>query len=395
MKKNRNHPIIRIIRKELFRFLTDRKILASILLPGILIFCIYSLLGDALLSGFGGEERDEFRVAVIGESVTLNALADLHATQGATPTLEILTDEDDETLLRRRLTDGEIDLLVFVPSGFDALSGPSATVPELRVYYDSASVASSEAYAMLLSLLNAYESGLSNCFDVNLTPDTYDIADASALSATVYAMMMPMLLTMLLFAGCMTATPESIAGEKERGTIATLLITPMNRSHLAIGKVIGSSVTALLSGLSSFIGVMLSLPKLMGEEIAAGASYRVSDYLLILAVMLSLVLLFVSLISVLSTFASSVKEASTMLLPVMILVLGVGISGMFMPQAPSNLALYLIPIFGSVQSLSAIFSFAAQPMAILLVVVSNLAVTLGLIVLLAKMFSSERVMFRK
>ena len=74
-----------------------------------------------------------------------------------------------------------------------------------------------------------------------------------------------------------------------------------------------------------------------------------------------------------------------MLLPVMILVLGVGISGMFMPQAPSNLALYLIPIFGSVQSLSAIFSFAAQPMAILLVVVSNLAVTLGLIVLLAKL----------
>jgi sodium transport system permease protein len=183
--------------------------------------------------------------------------------------------------------------------------------------------------------------------------------------------------------------------DTERGTVATLLITPMKRSHLAVGKVIGSSVTALLSGLSSFVGVMLSLPKLMGEEIVEGASYGATDYLLILAVMLSAVLLFVSIISVLSALASSVKEASTMLLPVMILVMGVGVSGMFTGSLPTTPALYLIPIYGSVAALSSIFSYAVEPLSILLAVLSSLVSAVGLTVLLARMFASERVMFRR
>ena len=396
MRNNQRHPILRIIGKELYRFLTDKKILVSILLPGVLIFCLYSLMGDALMSGFGHDSGEEMRVAVIGESDLLTALADAYAAGGGEPSLSVFSAHEAMDSLSEKLKNGEIDLIAQIPSGIASLTGPASDTPlEIKLYYDSSKTASSEAYALVLSLLDAYESSLSNCFDVNRSPEMFDLADASELSAMVYSMMMPMLLTMLLFAGCMSATPESIAGEKERGTVATLLITPMKRSHLAIGKVVGSSVTALLSGLSSFIGVMLSLPKLMGEEVVEGAAYSVTDYLLILAVMLSTVLLFVSLISVLSALASSVKEASTMLLPVMILVMGVGISGMFTGSLPSTPALYLVPIFGSVQAISAVFSFAVEPLSIVFVVLSNLVCTLGLTWLLTRMFSSEKVMFRR
>lgn len=61
--------------------------------------------------------------------------------------------------------------------------------------------------------------------------------------------------------------PESIAGEKERGTIATLLVTPMRRSSLALGKVFSLSIIALLAGCSSFIGTFAALPKMMGGEL--------------------------------------------------------------------------------------------------------------------------------
>ena len=84
-----------------------------------------------------------------------------------------------------------------------------------------------------------------------------------------------------------------------------------------------------------------------------------------------------------------------MLLPVMILVMGVGVSGMFTGSLPSTPLLYLIPIFGSVQSIAAVFSFAVDPLAIILTVLSNLLSTVGLTFLLARMFSSERVMFRR
>ena len=60
----------------------------------------------------------------------------------------------------------------------------------------------------------------------------------------------------------------------------------MKRSALALGKTISLSVIALLSGISSFLGTMLSLPKLMGgEQNGMNASvYVLSDYLLLLGI---------------------------------------------------------------------------------------------------------------
>ena len=91
MRNNQRHPILRIIGKELYRFLTDKKILVSILLPGVLIFCLYSLMGDALMSGFGHDSGEEMRVAVIGESDLLTALADAYATGGGEPSLSVFS----------------------------------------------------------------------------------------------------------------------------------------------------------------------------------------------------------------------------------------------------------------------------------------------------------------
>ena len=79
-------------------------------------------------------------------------------------------------------------------------------------------------------------------------------------------MIMPFLFVVLLFSSAMSICCESIAGEKERGTIATLLVTPVKRSYLVLGKVISLGITALVSALVSFIGLMASLPKLIGSE---------------------------------------------------------------------------------------------------------------------------------
>jgi ABC-type Na+ efflux pump permease subunit len=60
-------------------------------------------------------------------------------------------------------------------------------------------------------------------------------------------MILPFLILSFLFSGCLAVTPESIAGEKERGTIATLLVTPIKRRELAIGKIISLSILATLA----------------------------------------------------------------------------------------------------------------------------------------------------
>jgi sodium transport system permease protein len=197
-----------------------------------------------------------------------------------------------------------------------------------------------------------------------------------------------------LFSGAMTVAPESIAGEKERGTIATLLVTPLKRWELALGKVISLSCIAVLSGASSFIGMMLSMPKMLGNmpEQASAALYSIGDYAVLFAIITSTVLMFVALISLISAFAKTIKEASTLVMPLMIVVMLVGALGM-LGSAQTDLLFYLIPIYNSVQCMVGIFSFSYQPLFVLLAVGVNLIVTAVCIVVLTKMFNSEKIVF--
>ena len=209
-------------------------------------------------------------------------------------------------------------------------------------------------------------------------------------------MLVPMLMMVFLFSGCMAVAPESIAGEKERGTIATLLVTPMKRSHLALGKIISLSVIAILSGLSSFLGTMLSLPKLMGgmEDISASV-YQASDYVMLLAVILSTVLVIVSLIAIISAFAKNVKEATTWVTPLMIVCMVIAITSMIDSMKPGNLFFYLIPLYNSVQCMAGIFSFTIELPAVIITVASNLAYAVIGVNVLTRMFSSERIIYTR
>ena len=178
--------------------------------------------------------------------------------------------------------------------------------------------------------------------------------------------------------------------------MATMLVTPVKRSHIALGKIFALSIIALLSGISSAAGVILSLPKLMGGAgDLTSAAYSVTDYLLLGVVILSTVLVLITLISIVSTFAKSTKEAQTYVMPIMILVMVIGVTAMFGSGAAADFYWYLIPLYNTVQCTIGIFSFSANAMFVALTVVSNLVFTaLGAFVL-TKMFNSEKIMFSK
>ena len=141
-----------------------------------------------------------------------------------------------------------------------------------------------------------------------------------------------MILLIFIFSGCMTIAAESIAGEKERGTLAKLLVTPTRHSSIAFGKILGLSVIGLLSGLSSFLGIMLSLPKMVQgmtqSDSVSALIYGPKEYLMLFLVIISTVLVVVGVLSVVSSFAKSVKEASLYATPLMIVASLLGLSSM-------------------------------------------------------------------
>ncbi len=391
----KNNAIFTIFKKELARFFKDRRTLVALIMPGILIYLLYSLMGGFMEDAFMPDE--EYTPIIYSVNTPDSAKALFEATE-----IEIIESEDVEAE-KQSITDGFADALIIFPEGFDEkissyspVAGEAA--PNIEIYFNSASTNSSMAYQTLTAVLDMFESQMTNLFDINRPSSeeqSFDLATDEDMTGMIFSMMMPMLLMMLLFSGCMAVAPESIAGEKERGTIATLLITPTKRSHIAIGKILALSVMALISGASSTIGTLLSLPKLMGGAVELGGiTYTTADYIMLAAVILSTVLVFITLISIISAYAKTVKEAGTYLTPLMIMSMLVGLSGM-MGSAATDHALYAIPIFNSVQSMIGIFSFEPDIVNVIITICSNIAVTAIGVFVLTRMFNSEKIMFNK
>lgn len=383
-----------VMKKELARFFKDRRLcLTTLLLPGLMIYVIYSFMGDALGSQFTVSEDYTYQIEAIHLPDSVAEMSEELPVQFRS------IDPSQQADALNAVQNQELDLLLIFPQDFDAQVAAydvssEAAAPNVEIYYNSAATESSEAYDQVTALLEAHETAIANKFDINRGSGTYDLADAQDLAGMTFASLMPMLIMIFLFSGCMAVAPESIAGEKERGTIATILVTPIHRSELALGKIFSLSIIALLSGLSSTIGVLLSMPKLMGGTDISMTVYGLGDYAMLGLVVLSTVLLLIALISIISAFAKSTKEAQTLIMPLMIIVMMIGVSGMFGEPTQDPL-LYLIPLYGSVQSMAAIFAFDFNMVHTAICVISTLCYAAACIFVLTRMFHSERIIFTR
>ena len=386
--------MLTIARKELAKFFSNRvSALVSIVLPGLLIFVLWSFMGSAMQDMFSPDEDVSPVVGVVNEPASVRALVQDSGIQ--TVPEEALPDAD---AMRERIDAGEVQAFAAFPEDFDAAvaaydpaSGKPA--PQVEIYANSADADSAAAASALEAALAAYESSLSNRFDVNAGEGPYDVAEERDLASSVVVSIVPLLLLILLFSSVMSIAAESVAGEKERGTMATLLATPIRRRDIALGKLLAITLIGLLIAASSMVGIFAGLPNMMGGGVNLNV-YGPVEYLLLALVVLSTALVMVMLITVVSTLASSVKEAGMYLTPLMIVVMLVGILGMF-GGVQEDLGYYLIPVYNSVQAMNGIFSFDFQAVNIVACVASNLVVTGVGVLVLQRMFDSERLMFSR
>jgi sodium transport system permease protein len=390
-----------IIKKEFARFFGDRQLLfTSVIMPGLLIYLIYTLMGSGMskMATEGADDLVVVRVENLPESVT--PLVEGMPSVAVSP--QLVSQEDIDNLESKDLN----EVLVRFPEGFDTLvaayspqSGEPA--PNVEIYYNSANNASSRVYHLLEGSLSAYEDQLSNRFDINRADSEqaqFDMASSDDVLGSILSKLIPMLILMMIFSGVMAIAPSSIAGEKERGTIATLLVTPMKRNELALGKVVSLSGMALLSGISSFVGIALSLPKMIRADAAGielGLNYTTSDYVVLLITILATVLVMASVVCILSALAKDVKNAGTMVVPFMLVVMFCGLMPMFQNGTPESLTAYLIPFYNSIQVMTATFAHEMKWLPVIVTLAANVVYTGIAVWVLTKMFNSEKVMFSK
>jgi len=387
-----------VFKKEVYRVLSDRRLIITVfLVPGLTIYLMYSLIGDVVSDQ--AEEIEQHKTILYQE----NMPSDLRGLLNAQLNIDILNLADLEEEYDELLLEGEIDVVLVFDDEFYQIITDQSGVPMLEAYYNDAKQNSAISYARITNVINQYReeiivNRLSDPSDYMVFDfDSQIVTDEQSAAGQGVASILPMLIVIFLFAGAMSIGPDAIAGEKERGTIATLLVTPIKRRDIALGKVFSLAILSLASALSSFVGVLLSLPKLLQLEGSNATMdiYGITDYAAILLVLMSTVLFITGLIAIISAYAKTIKEASMLIMPFYFIAIIVGILNSFNAGVSQETIVHLIPIYGPINLLAGIFTFDYLTVNLIIVVVSSILYTALFIYILNMMFKSEKIMFQK
>ena len=155
-----------------------------------------------------------------------------------------------------------------------------------------------------------------------------DLAERNQIAANVWSKIFPALLVIMTLTGAFYPAVDLCAGEKERGTMETLLICPAKRSEIVLGKFL----TVLVFSMSTAI-LNLSSVGMTGKymaSLAMGGNSRLGDLSLpplsslvwVVVILVPLATLFSALCLAIATFARSSKEGQYYLTPLLMVTLG-------------------------------------------------------------------------
>jgi len=258
------------------------------------------------------------------------------------------------------------------------------------------------------SLLKEYlrDSGLPEDLPTPVKPTELDLAEQDQVSANVWAKLFPALLIIMALTGAFYPAVDLGAGEKERGTMETLLICPATRTEIVLGKfltvMLFSASTALLN-LSSLGFTGKYMASLAG---GGGAASRLGDLALpplaslawVVVMLLPLASLFSALCLALATFAKSSKEGQYYLTPLLMVTMGLTV---FCSSPATEIEPFysVMPVMGPALLLKGLLKATGPSTELYVYAIPVLLTSIGYSLLALwwaiEQFGSEEVLFRE
>lgn len=396
--------VIIVIKKELKRVFSDRRlVITNFILPMVSIALMYSIMGMMINSQIDQRESYKTRLLLEGAPAQFTALIE----QSDDISWQAFASDDQPNDL---IANGDFDSFIQFEAQFaKKLSDQSSSgaVPVVKALYSPKNDYLGQVKYKVNTLIEDYKAqvlserlGSAALLQV-LQFETGEITlpddSAQGLQGTV-AGLIPMLITIFIFAGAMGTGMDLFAGEKERGTMATMLVTPASRSGIIIGKMISLAIIALLSMISSIVGVALSAPfsgAMFGgsdQALISGLSLSPTDYLLLVLCLFGMVAVFVSAIATLSMFAKNVKEAGTYISPMYMVVMLMAFTSLFGGNDVKSYQLYT-PVLANITNIRMILKGDANLYYIAIAVISSLLVAGALIFAAQRMIHKEKIVF--
>jgi sodium transport system permease protein len=341
-----------VYRKELRDLLRDRRtIISMIVVPVVVMPLLMTGLALAAVKLGGKMQKEIPKVMVLGG-------ADSPATMAALRTNNAFSFVPPSPDFTNLISDKQINAAIGLPANFDAaVQAGEATA--VTIYTYEGEFKSMIAWQSLEQFFRSRRDRivgerlaehqlpekLLTPFEIRKT----NVASPTKVSGNLIGMVLPYLVIVMCMTGAIYPSIDLTAGEKERGTMETLLCSPVARTHLVLGKglvvLTVSLATACLSLVSNGAALVL-LKKVIGDAAKGNAlplTIDPSALLAVMVMMLPLAIFFSGAMLAIGLYSRSAKEANSYLQPLLIVTI-IPAAVAALPGVELNYRLALVPV---------------------------------------------------
>jgi sodium transport system permease protein len=394
-----------VYRKELTDSLRDRRTLISMIAVPLLVMPLLTIgMGALSVTLVDLAMKQIPDVMILGGDDSPGVMAELRQLQDV-HIVPAKPDYADE------ISDKRIRAAVEIPEGFEAklAAGESAIV---KIYkYEGELKSGFGADRLQRFFREMRERTIRDHLETRHLPETLarpfdiqeqNVAPPEKVGGALLGGMVPYFVILLCLTGAMYPAMDLTAGEKERGTIETILCSPVSRTHLVLGKflmVLTASIATAVLAIAS-MAVSFGAGKKMLLAFAFGAADEALQITItgkamasIFFVVLPLAVFFSAALLALSLFAKSFKEAQSYLSPLMIVVVLPAVAAL-LPGVDLNPALALVPVLNTSLISKEIITGTYHWDLIALIFLSSSAYAAVALAIAVKLFQREDVLFR-
>ena len=394
-----------VYRKELVDSLRDtRTLISTIAVPLLLMPLLTIGLGVVTVRQVGQAREEIPKVMVLGGEDSPNLRAELAKLEG----VQIVPQEPDYA---EEISSKQIRAAVEIPAGFDAKLAAGEPMSVKIYMYEGELKSGFGADRMqkffrdlrdrvIRERLEARQlsESLIRPFDIK----QQNVAPPEKVGGAILGGLVPYFLILLCLTGAMYPAMDLTAGEKERGTIETILSSPVSRTHLVLGKFLmvltASVATAVLSIIS--MTVSFAVGKKLLQGVGSGAAGEILQIamtgkavLSVFVMVLPLAVLFSAALLAIALFAKSFKEAQSYISPLMIVVVLPAVAAV-LPGVELNTTLALVPVLNTSLVSKEIMTGTYHWNYIALIFTSSCIYAAAAIAIAVKLFQREDVLFR-
>lgn len=304
-----------VFRKEVVENIRDRRtMLSAFLFVPLMGPLMFAFMTSFIVDRVVGEADERLRMPIIGGEHAPNLLA--FAAENGADVVQLQIDAEEA---RERVKRGDEHFVLVIPSniGEQLRNGEPA---QLELINDSSNNKAQRHVGRARGLLDAYANkvGRLRLLARGIDPDviepydvrSFDVATPSGRAVALLGMLTYFLLFSLLMGGLYLAI-DVTAGERERGSLESLLCLPVGRASLVFGKIAATAVFMIAALCVTLTALVVSVQFLPLHKLGMSANFSAMVALKILAAMLPMSLLGAALFFVVGSFTRTYREAQT------------------------------------------------------------------------------------